>query len=97
MLGIIASNFLKIGNGWAIVEKYAPTVVLVGAHSFAQFLENFRSHSNASSTLIFSEKKDTHLLNLKKIDNSTENMSGITDGHQNYEKCDCKVRIVIDA
>ena len=97
MLRIIARNLLKIGNGWAIVEKYAPTVVLVGAHSFAQFLENFRSHSNASSTLIFSEKKDTHLLNLKKIDNSTENMSGITDGHQNYERCDCNVKIVIGA
>ena len=48
---------------------------------------------HACSTL----KKNTHLLNLKKIDNSTENMSGITDGHQNYEKCDYKVRIVIGA
>ena len=56
MLGIIASNFLKIGNGWATVEKYAPTVVLVGAHVFPQFLGNFRSHSNASSTSIFSKK-----------------------------------------
>ena len=35
MLGIIASKFLKIGNGWAIVEKYAPTVVFVGAHFFS--------------------------------------------------------------
>ena len=33
---------------------------------------------HACSTL----KKNTHLLNLKKIDNSTENMSGITDGHR---------------
>ena len=57
MLGIIASNFLKIGNGWAIVEKYALTVVLAGAQFFPQFLENFRSQSNASSTLIFSKKK----------------------------------------
>ena len=97
MLGIIVSNFRKIGNGWTIVEKYAPNVVLVGAHFFPQFLENVRSHSNASSTLIFSEKKDTHLLNLKKIDNSTENMSGITNGHQNYERCDCNVKIVIGA
>ena len=35
MLGIIASNFLKIGNGWNIVEKYATTVyvyVYVGTH-----------------------------------------------------------------
>ena len=27
MLGIITSNFLKIGNGWTVVEKYATTVV----------------------------------------------------------------------
>ena len=47
---------------------------------------------HACSTLIFS--KNTHLLNLKTIDNLTENMSGITDGHQNYKKCDFKVRIV---
>ena len=56
MLGIIASNFLKIGNGWAIVEKYAPTVVFLGAHIFPQFLDNFRSHSNACSTLISSKE-----------------------------------------
>ena len=62
---------------------------------FHQFLENFKSHSNACSTLIFS--KSTHLLNLKRTDNFTENISDITDGHQNYEKCDCKVRIVIGA
>ena len=60
MLGIIASNFLKIGNGWAIVEKYAQTLALIGTHFFPWFLENFRSHSNASSTLIFSKKKYTH-------------------------------------
>ena len=47
MLGIIASNFLKIGNGWAIVAKYATTVVYVGTHFFQQFLENSGSHSNA--------------------------------------------------
>ena len=47
MLGIIASNMLKTENGWAIVEKYAPTVVFIGAHFFPQFLENFRSHSKA--------------------------------------------------
>ena len=41
MLGIIASNFLKTGNGRAIVEKDAPAVVFVGAHFFPQFLENF--------------------------------------------------------
>ena len=55
MLGIIASNFLKIGNGWAIVEKYAPTAVFVGGHFFPQFLENFRSHSNGCSSLISSK------------------------------------------
>ena len=38
-----------------------------------------------------------HLLNRKGIDDSTENMSGITDDHQNYEKCQCKLRIVISA
>ena len=56
MLGIIASNFLNIENGWAIVEKNAPTVVFVGAHCSSQFQENFRSHSNACSTLISSKK-----------------------------------------
>ena len=90
---IIASNFLKTGNVLAIAEKYAPTVVLVGAHSFPQFLENFRSHSDACRTLISSKKTR----NLKRIDNSTENMSGIAYGHQNYVKWDCKVRILIVA
>ena len=42
MLGIIVSNFVKIGNGLVIVEKYAPSVVWVGAHFFPQFLENLR-------------------------------------------------------
>ena len=56
ILGIIASNFLKIGNGWTIVEKCAPTVVSVGAHFSPQFLENCRSHSNVCNTLISSKK-----------------------------------------
>ena len=56
MLGIIASNFLKTGNGWAIVEKDAPAVVFVGAHFLPRLLENFRSDSNACSTLISSKK-----------------------------------------
>ena len=30
-----------------------------------------------------------HQLNKKGIDDSTENMPGITDSHQNYEKCEC--------
>ena len=56
MLRIIASNFIKIGNGWAKVQKYAPTVVFVAAHFFLQFLENFGLHSNACTTLIASKK-----------------------------------------
>ena len=32
MLGSIASSFLKIGNGWPIVVKYAATVLYVGTH-----------------------------------------------------------------
>ena len=46
VVGIIAGNFLKIGNGWAIVVQYATTAVYVGTHFFPQFLENSRSHSN---------------------------------------------------
>ena len=45
MLGIIARNFLKIGNGWAIVEKHPETLAYVGTHFFPQFLENSRSHT----------------------------------------------------
>ena len=55
MLGIIASNFLKIENGWAMVIKYATAVVYVGAPFFLQSLENSRSHSNAYN-LISSKK-----------------------------------------
>ena len=39
-------------------------------------------------------RKNTHQLNGKGIDDSTENMSGITDGHQNYEKCECSDRCI---
>ena len=56
ILGIIASNFLKIGNGWTVVEKYATIIVYVGIYFFSQFLENSRSHSNACNTLISSKK-----------------------------------------
>ena len=42
-------------------------------------------------------RKNTDLLIAKGIDDSAENMSGITDGHQNYEKCQCKVIVVIGA
>ena len=55
MLGIIASNLLKIGNGWAIVVKYATTAVYIVTHFFPKFLENSRSHSNAYN-LISSKK-----------------------------------------
>ena len=47
VLGHIASNFLKIRNGWAIVVKYATTVVYVETHFFPQFLENSRPYSHA--------------------------------------------------
>ena len=30
-----------------------------------------------------------HQLNGKETDDWTENISGITDGNQNYEKCQC--------
>ena len=60
MLGIIASNFLKTGNGWTVVEKYATVVVYVGIQFFPQFLENSRSHSNACNTLISSKKTHTY-------------------------------------
>ena len=55
MLGVMATNFLTIGNGCAIVVKYATTVVYVGTHVFLQSLENSRSHSNAYN-LISSKK-----------------------------------------
>ena len=48
MLGIIISNFLKIGNGWPVVVKYVTTAVYVGTHFFLQFIENIlQSRSNA--------------------------------------------------
>ena len=47
MLVIIASNFLKIENGWAVVVKYAATVEYVGTPFSPQFLEKVsQSHSN---------------------------------------------------
>ena len=55
MPGIIVSNFLKTGNGSAIVFKYATTVVYVGTNFFPQFLENSRFHNNAYN-LISSKK-----------------------------------------
>ena len=84
--------FLKIGNSWAIVVKYATTVVYVGTHFFPQFLENSRSHSNAYNNVISSEKHAP--IKWERIDDSTENLSGITDGHQNYEKCECSDRCI---
>ena len=86
MLWIIASNFLKVGNSWAIVVKYTATVVYVGTHIFPQFLGNSRSHSNAYN-LIFS--KNHASVKWERDWWSMGNMSGITNGHQNYEKCEC--------
>ena len=37
VLWVIASNFLKIRNDWAVVVKYATTVVYVGTHFFPNF------------------------------------------------------------
>ena len=54
MIGIIASNFLKIGNGWTVVEKYATTAAYGGTHFFPKFS---RSHSNTCNTLISSKKR----------------------------------------
>ena len=45
-----------MGNGWAIVVKYATAAVYVGTHFFPQFLENSRSHNNACNNLISSKK-----------------------------------------
>ena len=56
MLGIIASNFLKIKSGWAIVVGFATTAVYIGTHFLPQFLENSRSHSNVYNNLISSKK-----------------------------------------
>ena len=67
--------------------KYATIVVYVGPYFFRQFLENSRSHRNAYNNLISS--KNTHQLNGKGIDDSTEYMFDVTDGHQNYQKRGC--------
>ena len=96
MLRIITSDFLKTGNCWAIVVKYATTVVYLGIHIFPRFLENSRSHSNAYNLI---SSKNTHQLNDKGIDDSKENLynrfsSGITDDYQNYEKCECSDRCI---
>ena len=37
MLGFIASNFQKIGNGWTIAVKYATAAVYVGTRFFPNF------------------------------------------------------------
>ena len=83
MLGIIASNFLKIKNGWTVVQKYTTSIVYLGTHFFPQFLEKYIPHFNECNILI-SLKEITHPLNGKEIDNSMENLSDITNGHQNY-------------
>ena len=98
ILRIIGSNFLKIGNGWTEVKKYATYVVYVGTHFFPQFLENSKSHSNVCNTL-YSSKKYAPIKSerdwwfYRKYDWHYRWSSE----HQNYEKCECKVRIVINA
>ena len=87
MLGIITSNFLKLGNGWAIVIKYATTIVYVGAHSFPQFLENSRSHNNAYN--LISSKKHAPV----KWESDWwfhGKYAWYYQCHQNYEKCECR-------
>ena len=93
MLRIIAINFLKIGNGSAIVQKHAATLVYVGTHFFPQFLETSRSRTIVMHVVPSFPRKNTHLLNGKGIDDSTENLSVITNYQQNYEKSE----IVISA
>lgn len=87
MLRIIASNL--------VVEKYATTFVYLETLFFPQFIENSRLYFNGWNTWVSSKK--TRLLSGKIIDTSTENLSGITDVHQNYEKCECEGNIVIGA
>ena len=71
--------------------KYATTVVYLRIHFFPRFLQNSRSHSNAYNLI---SSKNTHRLNDKGTDDSKENISGITDDHQNYEKCECSDRCI---
>ena len=92
MLGIIASNFLKIGNSWAIGEKYATIVIYVATHFLPQFLGNSRSHSNA----LISSKKHAPII-WERDWRFYGKMSGITDDHQNHKKYECKFGIVIGA
>lgn len=94
MLGEIASNFLKKRTGWNVVQRHATTLVQELTF-FHQLLENSRYHFNACNTLI--SWKKTRLLNGKEIDDSTENLSGITNDHQNYEEWEREVEIVIGA
>ena len=42
MLGIIASNFLKIANGPVLVKKYAITEIYAGTHFFPHYLETWK-------------------------------------------------------
>ena len=87
MLGIIASNLLKIGNGWAIVVKYVTTVVYVGTHFFPPFLENSRSHSKAYN--LISSKKHAPII-WERDWWFYGKYAWYYVGRQNYEKCDCR-------
>ena len=91
LLGIITSNFLKIRNGWIIVEKYATILEYVVTYFFPQFLENSRPHFNECNTLISSKK--THIyLNEKENDNSTKYLSGFTDFYQNVRSVSVRLK-----
>ena len=71
-----------------MIVKYATTIVYVGTDFSPQLLENSSSHSNSYNNLIFLEKI-TNELNRKGIVDFPEDKYGITDIHQNYEKCEC--------
>lgn len=80
MLEIITNNFLDIRNGWTVAEKCDTAVPYAETHLFPKFLENPRTHRNACNSLVCS--KNTHPLNDKGIDKSTENISDIADNNR---------------
>ena len=79
VLGIIASNFLNIGNGWASRETcYNCSICRISlfSPSFLKTLDLIILH-----IITYFFRKNTHLLSRKEIDDSTENMSGIANAH----------------
>ena len=67
--------------------KHVTAVLYLVTLFFPQFLENSRSYSNVYHNLI-SPKKHVPV-KWQRIDDSMEYISRITDGHHNYEKCEC--------